>query len=88
MTHIWKTERFELTGNNYDLVTICGIKHPLPEGDRAYSDTHQACDVFADCPTCNPNPRQLGTPISKLSGRPGEPGYQEFCRIAQSWGHN
>lgn len=32
--------------------------------------------------------RPLGTPISKLSGRPGEPGYAEFCRIAKSWGHD
>ncbi|WP_291208936.1 hypothetical protein [Hyphomonas sp.] len=31
--------------------------------------------------------RPLGTPISKLSGRPGEPGFAEFCRIARSWGH-
>lgn len=27
-----------------------------------------------------------GTPISKLSGRPGEKGYAEFVRIAKSWG--
>lgn len=30
----------------------------------------------------------LGTPISELSGRPGQPGYAEFCRIAKSWGHD
>lgn len=29
----------------------------------------------------------IGTPISELSGRPGEPGYAEFCRIAKTWGH-
>jgi hypothetical protein len=29
----------------------------------------------------------IGTPISQISGRPGEPGYAEFCRIARSWGH-
>lgn len=28
-----------------------------------------------------------GTPISKLSGRPGHPGYGEFVRIANSWGY-
>ena len=30
---------------------------------------------------------RLGTPISELSGRPGHPGYAEFCRIARSWGY-
>ena len=29
----------------------------------------------------------LGTPLSKISGRPGHKGYEEFCRIAQSWGY-
>ncbi|MDP2410395.1 MAG: hypothetical protein Q8M26_08920 [Pseudolabrys sp.] len=41
--------------------------------------------------------RPLGTPISQLSGQPGNPndlndprhaGYAEFCRIARSWGHD
>jgi hypothetical protein len=32
--------------------------------------------------------RPLGTPLSELSGRPGEPGYDEFKRIAKSWGHD
>ena len=27
-----------------------------------------------------------GTPISQLSGRPGDPGYDEFCRISESYG--
>lgn len=40
--------------------------------------------------------RPLGTPISELSGQPGNPnnlsdprhaGYAEFCRIARSYGH-
>jgi hypothetical protein len=43
----------------------------------------------ADCPGCNPGGhRQLGTPLSQLSGRPDHPGYEEFCRIAASWGHD
>ena len=29
----------------------------------------------------------LGTPISELSGRPGEPGFQKFSDIAKSWGY-
>lgn len=32
--------------------------------------------------------KPLGTPLSELSGRPGHPGYAEFCRIAKSWGHD
>lgn len=41
--------------------------------------------------------RQLGTPISELSGQPGDKnnpsdprhaGYSEFCRIARSWGYD
>lgn len=44
-----------------------------------------------DIPT-GPAPRDpskpIGTPLSQLSGRPGEPGYEEFCRVAKSWGHD
>jgi hypothetical protein len=41
--------------------------------------------------------RPLGTPISELSGQPGDPrnpddprhaGYERFKRIAKSWGHD
>lgn len=32
--------------------------------------------------------KPIGTPISQISGRPGEAGYEEFCRIARSWGHD
>jgi hypothetical protein len=28
-----------------------------------------------------------GTPLSQISGRPGHRGYEEFCRIANSWGY-
>lgn len=31
---------------------------------------------------------RLGTPLSQLSGRPGHPGYDEFKRIAASWGYD
>lgn len=31
---------------------------------------------------------QIGTPISEISGRPGHPGFAEFCRIAKSWGYD
>lgn len=32
--------------------------------------------------------KPIGTPLSELSGRPGQPGYAEFCRIAKSWGYD
>jgi hypothetical protein len=31
--------------------------------------------------------RRIGTPISRLSGRPGTDGYVAFARIARSWGY-
>lgn len=35
-----------------------------------------------------PSPRTepIGTPLSQLSGRPGHPGFDEFCRIAKTYG--
>lgn len=64
---------------------VCGID-VLPTGDKWFGCYEPAADLRADCPRCNPNPRQLGTPLSQLSGRPGEPGFAEFSRIARSWG--
>lgn len=65
----------------------CGIGPELPEGDVyvfAPEGYHRA-----DCPGCNPDGRRkLGTPIDQLSGRPGQRGYDEFCRIARSWGYD
>ncbi len=65
----------------------CGLGPELPPGDT-YLDVGPQADRLADCPVCNPNPRRLGTPISQLSGRPGQPGYAEFRRIAESWGYD
>ena len=65
----------------------CGIGPELPPGDVYFFASERQAER-SDCPGCNPaGPRQLGTPLSQLSGRPGEPGYQEFKRIAQSWGY-
>jgi hypothetical protein len=65
----------------------CGIGPELPPGDVYYFEGERLAD-FADCPGCNPSgPRQLGTPISELSGRPGHPGWQKFKAIAASWGY-
>lgn len=64
----------------------CGIGPELPKGDTYFFETEVQSDS-ADCPGCNPaGPRQLGTPISELSGRPGHPGYERFAAIARSWG--
>jgi hypothetical protein len=64
----------------------CGIGPDLPEGDQWLGLYEAGSDRRVDCPLCNPHPRQLGTPISQLSGRSGEPGFAEFCRIARNWG--
>lgn len=69
--------------------TLCGLPVPgLPEGDRFYFASEGMADVRSDCPVCNPNPRRLGTPISELSGRPGEPGFERFRAIGESWGYD
>jgi hypothetical protein len=65
----------------------CGIGPELPDGDVYYFESELGAGR-ADCPGCNPaGPRQFGTPLSQLSGRPGHLGYEEFCRIARSWGY-
>lgn len=84
MIHI-RTDDNEL---NRDAVFRCGIAWPLPAGDKYFFAAESAADRLADCPKCNPNPRQIGTPLSELSGRPGTPGYARFADIARSWGYN
>lgn len=65
----------------------CGLGPDLPPGD-VYFFQSEADAARADCPGCNPaGPRRLGIPVSRLSTRPGCPGYDEFRRIARSWGH-
>jgi hypothetical protein len=64
--------------------------------DEAQDLCDEAPDVMQpppkdDVQTSSPDDRQareLGTPISQVSGRPGHPGYVEFCRIAKSWGYD
>lgn len=66
----------------------CGIGPKLPQGDTYFFQTERSADR-ADCPGCNPyGPRQYGTPISELSGRPGHKGYDKFVEIARSWGYD
>ncbi len=66
----------------------CGIGPDLPPGDVYYHVSEWRSER-ADCPGCNPaGPRPMGVPISELSGRPGEPGWDRFQRIASSWGYD
>ena len=66
----------------------CGLGPELPSGDTYYFSGESQANHLADCPGCNPFSRQIGTPLSELSGRPGHPGYEEFERIARSWGYD
>lgn len=72
----------------------CGIGPALPAGDQYYFEAEGGADRHADCPACraavgmSEQPATLGTPLSKLSGRPGHSGYDEFVRIARSWGYD
>lgn len=67
----------------------CGIGPSLPEGDRYVFEGEAHLHRMVDCPACGGSERRnLGTPISELSGRPGHDGYEEFCRIARSWGYD
>lgn len=31
---------------------------------------------------------QIGAPVSQISGRPGNPGFEKFKRIARTWGYD
>lgn len=32
--------------------------------------------------------RSIGIPITELSGRPGQPGWEKFVALARSWGYD
>ena len=68
----------------------CGIGPELPTGDIYYFEGEARRAGFRSeevCPGCYPEGKpKIGTPLSQISGRPGHPGYEEFCRIARSWG--
>ena len=65
----------------------CGIGPDLPPGDKYFFLSERGAHHQVDCPGCG-GPQPLGTPISKLSGRPGHAGYENFAAIARSWGHD
>jgi hypothetical protein len=72
-------EEFELTDEEIDSLSVEATE--IYEGDRCPGDVSISFGGGRDL-------SQLGTPISQLSGRPGEPGWEEFCRIARSWGYD
>jgi hypothetical protein len=84
MTHV----RIDNERTNDKRRFTCGLGPDLPAGDVYFFQGESQADR-ADCPGCNPaGPRPLGTPISQISGRPGHSGFEEFKRIAQSWGYD
>lgn len=56
----------------------------IAEHEVGYPDDELAYIPVAPRPAGEP----IGTPISELSGRPGHPGFAEFCRIAKSYGYD
>ncbi len=85
MIHI----RIDNESENSKRKFACGLGPDLPDGDTYHFESEPAAFRRSDCPGCNPGgPQKLGTPLSEISGRPGHPGYEEFCRIAKSWGHS
>lgn len=76
---------------------LCGLVGYLPEGDTLIYEgdsdglwrtvTCKGCLGIKDSTPNEPAPiAPLGTRV--LSGRVGEPGYREFCRIARTWGYD
>lgn len=57
----------------------------LAVGDAGYEPREGDVPIG---PTPRDPDKPLGTPLSELSGRPGHPGYAEFCRIAKTYGHD
>lgn len=57
----------------------------LAVGEEDYEPRED--DVYIPPAPRDPD-RPLGTPISQISGRPGHPGFDEFKRIAKSWGYD
>ena len=83
MIHI----RTDLEIENSRRAFACGIGPALPDDDMWVGEAQIGLHHMVDCPSCKPFAVRLGTPISQLSGRPGEPGYERFVEIAKSWDH-
>lgn len=82
MIHIRTDYEIENTNRKF----ACGIGPDLPAGDKWVGDGQVGLHYMVDCEGCKPFATRLGTPISQLSGRPGENGYDRFVKIAKSWG--
>lgn len=86
MIHIRVDDEIENSKRRF----ACGIGPELPQGDLYFHEieSHRAGFRSEDvCPGCYPDGKpEIGTPLSQLSGRPGHPGYEEFKRVAESWG--
>lgn len=82
-THI-RTDVEEL---NEGRTFACGLGPDLPDGDRWVGEFEVALHRLVDCEGCGGRRRSLGTPISKLSGRPGHHGHERFVEIGRSWGY-
>jgi len=71
-------------------VGICGGWYcdacDLAVGEHEVDRSHD--DDVAIGPAPKSLDGQIGTPISELSGQPGKPGYENFKRIAKSWGYD
>jgi hypothetical protein len=65
----------------------CGIGPALPEG-HVWHHADEISSHRANCPGCRPFARTIGTPLSQLSGRPGHPGFDRFCAIAETYGYD
>jgi hypothetical protein len=82
--------RIDSEAENSKRKFACGIGPALPEGHVWFGATEFGCHHLVNCPECARqfNVKPLGTPMSQISGRPGRQGYEEFKRIAASWGHD
>ena len=68
-------------------VSACGIRYELPTGDESVSVNERGLHHMVDCPACKEYAAPIGTPVSKLSGQPGEEGFERFNEIAESYGY-
>lgn len=68
-------------------VGIFGSGYYCDECDEFYDDAYEPS--ADDVPISFASGRKdIGTPISKLSGRVGEPGFNQFAKFARSWGYD
>jgi len=58
----------------------------LPIGDDGHYEPME--DDVGIMPAPLPTIGRYGTPFSELNGHPGHKGYEEFKRIAKSWGYD